>query len=83
MDDEPLLGPEAAFVYDALVALLGDRQSGLALGAIPIVAIDTFARRAGMTDDEFWRFCYIIQRVDRFQRAALGKKPNRTEGGSQ
>jgi hypothetical protein len=61
------------------VALIGDRQSGFSLGAIPLVAIEAYARRARMTDDEFWRFCYIVQRADRFQRSLIAKKADGPE----
>lgn len=61
----PEVLPEAQFYLSAFWALQHDRHLGFGGGGgIPFSAIDRYARRVGLRDDEFWVFEDMIRACD-------------------
>jgi hypothetical protein len=55
--------------------LSDDRQSGMAVGRIPFTAINEYAKRIDMSDEEFWHFLEAIRAMDTAFIETVTKKP--------
>lgn len=63
--DEAALPPGAELYWDAFWHLTHDRaQSGFGVGAIPFSAIDAYARRIGVRDEDFSDFANLVRAAD-------------------
>lgn len=62
------------FEWSAFWSLHSDRQIGMALGPISWASIDRFALRYGLVQDDFDRFCRVIQAMDEAYRIYHEKK---------
>lgn len=60
----PALLPGLEFYYTAFLELSTCRSAGFGVGPIPWTAVNDYATRLGLTDDEFEGFSVVLKRLD-------------------
>lgn len=79
--DHPEILPCSELYYTAFQKLTTCRQFGFDQGPIPWTAIDRYAERMGMDEDEFWQFEAIICRIDTaYMQAVEDNRPKPGKG---
>lgn len=72
----PILLPGLQFYYQAFLDLSTCRPLGMSEGPIPWSALNTYAEREGLTDDDYDRFSSLIRAMD---AAYLGHRDKKRE----
>ena len=60
----PQLLPGLDFFYIAFLELSTCRDVGMGLGPIPWTAMNAYAERYGLEDDDFAEFTWLLKRLD-------------------
>lgn len=72
----PEILPGLEIYYEAFTELSACRQSGMGIGAIPWTALDRWAERYGLTEEEFERLAIYIRMMDAEYIKYVSKKQN-------
>lgn len=70
----PAMFPANGWLFDAFMALDTCRAVGMAMGPIPWVAADCYARRLELDDEDFAVMWSVLHRADTAYRAELSSK---------